>query len=102
MNGQMAPGIVRRSTTKKERMKRMSRKRAEIEELPEKVKNGQKKYIRYAEGAELYSMGQHSFRELAKEADAVRKVKGVALVNVRILDDYIETMYGNGMDSMPY
>ena len=32
-----------------------------------------KKFIRYKEGAEMYSMGLHTFMNLAKEAGAVHK-----------------------------
>lgn len=71
----------------------MPRQRKPVKELERLVLTGQKRYVRYQEGAELYSMGLHGFQDLAKEADAVRKVKGVALVNVSILNDYIESMY---------
>lgn len=50
-----------------------------------------KKFVRYAEGAELYSMGIQSFMRLAKEADAVYKVRGIALVKTEELDQYLET-----------
>lgn len=59
----------------------MPRDRKKIENLEELIKENKKKYVRYAEGAELYSMGLHSFQSLAKDAGAVRKVKGVVLVN---------------------
>ncbi len=72
----------------------MAFKRGSIEALKIKIENGQKQYIRYNEGAELYSMGLHTFRDLAIEAGATRKMQGVVLVNVRIINDYIETMYG--------
>ena len=39
-------------------------------------------------------MGIHGFTDLAKEAGAVRKINGVCLVNVDILNEYIEEMYG--------
>lgn len=39
-------------------------------------------------------MGLHTFRDLAIEAGATRKMQGVVLVNVRIINDYIETMFG--------
>lgn len=48
----------------------------------------------YAEGAKLYSLGRNSFIELAQEENAVRKIGGRAIVNVQILNEYIETMYG--------
>ena len=47
--------------------------------------------MRYAEGAQLYSMGLHSFENLAKDAGAVRKVKGVVLVNLEKVDAFIES-----------
>ena len=47
--------------------------------------------MRYAEGAELYSMGLHSFQEIAKEAGAVRKVKRMVLVNTEKVDAFIES-----------
>lgn len=72
----------------------MAFKKGSIEAIKIKIENGQKLYIRYAEGAELYSMGMHTFRDLAIEAGAVRKMAGVVLVNVKQINDYIETMYG--------
>lgn len=53
-------------------------------------KKNTKKYVRYAEGAEMYSMGIQSFMKLAKEAHAVYKVRGIALVKIAILDEYLE------------
>ena len=71
----------------------MSNKRKEIPELGMKVTSGHKKYVRYREGAELFSMGERTFMDLAKESGAVRKIKGVCLVNVDMLGKYIEDMY---------
>ena len=47
----------------------------------EKTKKIAKKFVRYQEGAELYSIGLTKFQELAKEAKAVYKIDKVALVN---------------------
>ena len=55
---------------------------------------GKKKWVRYNEGALLYSMGIHSFMDLAKEAKAVYRIKRICLVNTEKLDEYIEVMYG--------
>jgi hypothetical protein len=66
-------------------------RRKKIEDLAEIVKEGKKKYVRYAEGAELYSMGLHTFESLAKEAKATRKVKGVVLCNTEKIDAFIES-----------
>lgn len=49
-----------------------------------------KKYVRYNEGAYLYSIGKKLFIEMAKKADAVRKVGQVSLVNIEKLNSYIE------------
>lgn len=59
-------------------------------ELASAVNSGSKTYVRYEEGAYLYSMGRKNFTELAKEADAVRKIGGVCLVSVEKLNQYIE------------
>lgn len=55
--------------------------------------NGKKKWVRYNEGALLYSMGIHSFMDLAKEAKAVYRIKRICLVNTEKLDEYLEVMY---------
>ena len=46
-------------------------------------------------GAILYSMGIHSFMDLANEAKAVYRIKRICLVNTEKLDEYIEVMYGD-------
>ena len=49
-----------------------------------------RKFVRYKEGAELYSMSERKFIDLAKNADAVRKVDKVALVDIEAVDRYID------------
>lgn len=71
----------------------MSKARKPVTGLEEMVISGQKEYVRYREGAELFSIGERTFMNLAKEANAVRKIKGICLVHVATLRDYIETMY---------
>lgn len=68
----------------------MPKPRKEIPELEKMIKSGAKKYVRYAEGAQLYSMGLHSFQELAKDAKAVRRIKGIVLVNIQEVDEYLD------------
>ena len=46
--------------------------------------------MRVKEGALIFSMGINTFRELALEAGAVRKLKGVTLYNVEAIEEYIE------------
>ena len=56
----------------------MGKRRSAIENLDELVGNRRKKFVRYDEGAVLYSMGLHSFQELAKEAKKDKQDKASA------------------------
>ncbi|MEE1086463.1 MAG: DUF6462 family protein [Schaedlerella sp.] len=66
------------------------RKKQSIEELEKRSKGRGKKFVRYDEGAKLYSMGLHTFQQLAKEAGAIYKIKRIVLVNLDIFDEYLE------------
>ncbi len=68
----------------------MAHKRKTVEDLEQKVIERKKKYVRYEEGAKLYSMGLGSFRDLAKEAKAIVRVKGIVLINTEVVDEYLE------------
>lgn len=68
----------------------MPKIRTEVQHLETQVQNGNKRFVRYAEGAALYSLGLHTFQEIAKEANAVYKVKRCVLVNLDILNEYLE------------
>lgn len=70
----------------------MPRTRKPVENLEEMVKIKNKKYVRYAEGAALYSMGLHTFQEVAKDAGAVRRVKRIVLVNTEKVDEFLELL----------
>lgn len=50
-----------------------------------------KKFVRYDEGAEVYSMHPKTFEKLAKDANARYKVGKMVLVNTQIVDKYLET-----------
>ena len=50
-----------------------------------------KKFVRYQEGADIYSMSVRKFQDLAKDAGAIYKVGKMALVNCEIFDQYMET-----------
>lgn len=75
----------------------MPKKREEIkiEKLEQLVKTGQKKFVSYDEGKELYSVGLHMFQEIAKEAGAVYHIKRRVLVNTEIIDQYLENFRDN-------
>lgn len=65
----------------------MGYKRKDIEA----TKQYSKKFVRYKEGAEKYSLGLTKFQELAKEAKSVYKIDGIALVNCEIFENFLET-----------
>lgn len=50
-----------------------------------------KKFVRYKEGAQLYSISVSKFQRLAKEARAIYKVDKVALVNTELFDQFLES-----------
>ena len=50
-----------------------------------------KRFIRYQEGAEIYSMSVRKFQDMAKAAGAGYKVGKMALVKCEIFDKYMET-----------
>jgi hypothetical protein len=56
----------------------------------ERVKS-RKKFVRYKEGAEMYSMCQSKFEQMAKDAKATYKVDKLVLVNCEIFEEYLET-----------
>ena len=62
-----------------------------VPELEKILARKKKKYIRYEEGAVLYSMGKNSFRQIAQDAHAIVRLKRIALVNIEVLDEYLES-----------
>lgn len=50
-----------------------------------------KRFVRYKEGAELYSMSQPKFEQLAKDAGAVYKINKLVLVNLDIFEKYLDS-----------
>ena len=54
-------------------------------------KNGNTKFVRYSEGAEMYHMGVSKFMQMAKDAKAIYKLGQLVLMNLKIFDEYIET-----------
>ena len=63
----------------------------QVPELEKILAGKKKKYVRYEEGAVLYSMGKNSFRQVAQDAHAIVWLKRIALVNVEVLDEYLES-----------
>ena len=56
-------------------------------------KTNNKRFVRYSEGAEMYSMSVSKFMQLAKDAKACYKVNQPVLVNLDIIDEYLETFH---------
>ena len=50
-----------------------------------------KKFVRYPEGAEKYSIGLTKFQELAKEARATIKVDKLVLVDCQKFEEFLES-----------
>lgn len=68
----------------------MPKARTKVACIEQMISDGRKRFVRYAEGAALYSLGLHTFQEIAKEAGAVYKVKRCVLVNVEEVDRYLK------------
>ena len=68
----------------------MKSRKKDIKKKEKMVRERRKKFVRYDEGAQLYSMGLHTFQNLAKDAGAIYRVKRVVLVNLDIIDEYLE------------
>ena len=60
----------------------MGYKRKEYENMEGLFTNGKKKFVKYDEGAAMYSMGIHAFTELAKEAKAIYRMPSSQMVNI--------------------
>ena len=54
------------------------------------VKRRDRKFVRYAEGAEQYSIGKTNFIALAREAKAVYKIDHTVLVSCAMFEKFLE------------
>ena len=68
--------------------RQMTERKAKIRETKSTAK---KKFVRYKEGAELYSMGLSKFQQMAHEAKAIYKVDKLVLVSIEKFEKYLET-----------
>lgn len=50
-----------------------------------------KRFIRFKEGSELYSMSQPKFEQLARAAGATYKLNKLVLVNIDVFEEYLES-----------
>ena len=68
----------------------MGYKRKEFENMDKLLANGKKKFVKYEEGAAMFSMGVHAFTELAKDAKAIYRIRRSVLINTDIIEEYLE------------
>lgn len=57
------------------------------------VEAAQKPYLSVNEGMQLYCLGRNTTIRLAKESGAIRKIGTKILINVKVFNEYIESMY---------
>lgn len=60
-------------------------------QMGELQKKKPKVFVRYDEGAEMYSMSRNTFIKIATAAHAIYKVNRLVLVNTKIFEQYLET-----------
>ncbi len=75
---------------RKESVRDMKKRNKDVEKIKRLVADGSKRWVRYDEGAILYSVGIHTFQKLARYAKACYKVGGVTLIDTHKLDRFIE------------
>lgn len=61
--------------------------------MQQRKKVDRKRFVRYKEGAELYSMCQSKFEDMATDAGAIYKLNKLVLVNCDIFEEYLETFH---------
>lgn len=71
----------------------MNKRNMTQERLEALVASGGKKFVTLKEGAELLSIGVHSFRDLAEAADAIYRFKRRILVNIQMVYEFMEAFH---------
>lgn len=69
----------------------MNRRTRDMDSLKTMVQSDGKKFVRLDEGAALYSIGLNTFRDIARDAGAIYRVKRIVLVNTQMIDEFLET-----------
>lgn len=70
---------------KPESEKSLNQLRAQLDDEEEP-----KKFIRPKDGVSIYGLGRTAFNNIARKAGALYKLDKCVLINVKILDEYIE------------
>ncbi len=71
----------------------MKKRTRDLESLRTMVRSDGKKFVRLDEGAALYSIGLNTFRDIARDAGAIYRVKRIVLVNTELIDEFLETFH---------
>ena len=71
----------------------MNKRNLPQETVERLVTSGGKKFVTCKEGAELLSIGLHSFRDLAEDAGAIYRIKRRILVNIQLVYDFMEAFH---------
>ena len=82
--------VLPEESNRKESEREMKKRKKDIEKMKSLMEEGRKRWVRYDEGAILYSVGIHTFQKLAKDAKAIYKVGGITLIDTNKLDRFIE------------
>lgn len=61
-----------------------------VEALERLMKGAGKKFVSLEEGAALMSLGRNNFREIAKDAKAIYKIKRRVLINMDKIYEFME------------
>ncbi len=63
----------------------------ELSQTAKDTRDRRKKYVKYKEGAELYSMGVSKFKQMAHECESVIKVGKSAFVDLETFERYFQS-----------
>ena len=69
----------------------MAEKKKTAKDVEKMMAGKRRRFVRLAQGAELYSMGLSSFRNIAREANATYRIRKIVLVDLDQIDAYLET-----------
>lgn len=73
-----------------EKKRKMIKELQKGPDLSQFVEDKKKKYVSYAQGARIYSINYYSFVKLAKKAGANIQIKKKVVVDLDLVDKYVE------------
>jgi len=62
-----------------------------LSQAAREARSKRKQYVKYQEGAELYSMGVCKFKQMAHECEAIIKVGKCVYVDLETFDKYFQS-----------